>query len=231
MKLSTLINTARTAREFGLQKAVDNLCLNYVDPKYFPIVESKFGDRYCNTHVDDLVDILETYRYLPDKDDVVFDVGAMLGGFTVPASKRAKRVYSFEPLYYKELCDNVALNPTGNVKTYELALGITGIIVAEYFKTKTVNALTFKGMRDLTGDNPTFLKCNCEGAEWRLIPNDFDGVNTIEIQFHYSKNIIDNPQLLDWLLSTYTCIETIKEAHGINGIYRTRTIHGKIRKD
>lgn len=63
------------------------------------------------------------------RDLNVIDVGANLGGFTIPVGKElAKnngRVYSFEPqrVVFQQLCANVFINRLDNVYAYNLALG------------------------------------------------------------------------------------------------------------
>jgi hypothetical protein len=231
MKLQMVINTLNTMRTNGIQAAINNLSDGYVDPTYFPFVEDSFGNRFCRPYVNDLVGIYDHYAIMPEKDDIVFDIGAFIGGFTIPAAKRASVVYSFEPLYFSELKNNVAANNLTNVKLYEIALGERGMHEAEYFKKKVVLTAPFGVMRSMTAASPTFLKCNCEGAEWGLTKEDFAGINTVEIQFHYSDNIDDNPLLLGWLKDNYVCTEMIKPADGINGIHTTLNLHGRIRKD
>jgi FkbM family methyltransferase len=60
--------------------------------------------------------------------DVVLDIGANIGGFTVPLAERVGptgEVHAFEPFrkVFQHLNANVALNGLGNVFTYNTALG------------------------------------------------------------------------------------------------------------
>ena len=62
------------------------------------------------------------------KDDVVFDIGANIGAFTVPFAKKVGdfgEVYSFEPqkLIYEILNENVNKNKLKNVKVFNIGLG------------------------------------------------------------------------------------------------------------
>jgi hypothetical protein len=94
-----------------------------------------------------------------------------------------------------------------------------------YFKSQTVHTFPFSDMRER--EQPTYLKCNCEGGEWSLKPMDFRGINTIEIQFHYSTEFKDNPDLLSWLRKNYTTSESTTLTKGVNGIYKILDLHGK----
>ena len=227
MKLSTLINTIETARKSGLQVAINNLSDGYVDPVYFPVVENKYGDKFRNFHTSDLIGVLDQYVYLPKREDIVFDIGAFLGGYTIPAGKLAKRVYAFEPVYFEELVSNVKANDLSNVNSYPFALGgKEGTQSVSYFREAEAHTYTFDGLLEIVKELPTFIKCNCEGGEWSLNPENFDTVNTLEIQFHYSKEFPDNPSLLEWIRDNYLCTESTKNISGVNGIYQVRNIHG-----
>ena len=63
------------------------------------------------------------------KGDVVFDIGANIGAFTVPFSKKVGKlgeVYAFEPqkLIYDILQDNVNKNNLKNAKVFNVGVGI-----------------------------------------------------------------------------------------------------------
>ncbi|CAJ1354788.1 unnamed protein product [Effrenium voratum] len=69
--------------------------------------------------------------------DLVVDVGANLGGFTVPLAQRVGvegQVHAFEPFrkVFQHLNANVALNGLSNVYTYNVALGAAEAQVAAY---------------------------------------------------------------------------------------------------
>lgn len=68
---------------------------------------------------------LEIYKQIITSEMTVLDVGAHIGTMTVPFSKMAKRVLSFEPqrLLYYHLCGNVALNSLENVQCFNQVVG------------------------------------------------------------------------------------------------------------
>ena len=230
MKLSTIIGTIKTVQSEGIQKAINNLSDGYIDPDFFPVVETKYGDRYYRANVNDITNTFDHYPSLTriTKEDIVFDIGAFVGGFTIPAAKRAKKVYAFEPIYYEELKKNVALNNLENTRVWAIALGASrDYETHSYFRDRKAYTCPFGDMRNDV-EPPTYLKCNCEGGEWSLQPEDFEGITTIEIQFHYSKNFKDNPDLVQWLRKNYITSEETHETQGVNGIYRVLDLHGRI---
>jgi hypothetical protein len=49
-----------------------------------------------------------------------------------------------------------------------------------------------------------FLKCDCEGAEWQIIPEDLEGVRRIEMELHIPPICgPPNPALLDYISRHY----------------------------
>lgn len=59
------------------------------------------------------------------EDSTVVDVGAHIGTFTIPASKKAKRVYAFEPVIetFQRLTDHILINDSTNIIPFNFALG------------------------------------------------------------------------------------------------------------
>ncbi len=59
------------------------------------------------------------------EDSTVVDVGAHIGTFAIPASKKAKRVYAFEPVIetFQRLTDHILINNSTNIIPFNFALG------------------------------------------------------------------------------------------------------------
>jgi FkbM family methyltransferase len=59
------------------------------------------------------------------EDSTVVDVGAHIGTFTIPTSKKAKRVYAFEPVIetFQRLTDHILINNSTNIIPFNFALG------------------------------------------------------------------------------------------------------------
>jgi FkbM family methyltransferase len=72
-------------------------------------------------------EVTETFYSLARKSDVILDVGAHIGFFSVLAAtvNRHSNVYAFEPLprVYERLKRNVALNQLRNIQTFCAAVG------------------------------------------------------------------------------------------------------------
>jgi|WetSurMetagenome_2_1015567.scaffolds.fasta_scaffold31435_3 FkbM family methyltransferase len=126
-------------------------------------------------------------------DDIILDIGANIGGFTIGAALKAKHVYAVEPIFFKELEANVNLNNLTNVTILPYAIGKgTGTIDLSFNKVEQKNVQTFTLGTLLTrikthyntNTELTFLKCDCEGGEWYIKPQELDTFRRIEMEIH-----------------------------------------------
>jgi len=120
-----------------------------------------------------------------EKDDVVLDIGANIGGFSLPASLMAHKVYAVEPLYADVLKHNIALNNIENVTVFDCGIGSGTRETLSYGeRTKKVFCPPIKKILDSIG-GCDFLKIDCEGPEWALTVDDFKQVRRrIEGELH-----------------------------------------------
>jgi len=162
-----------------------------------------------------LTEIVSTSIYTPagfeiKKKDVVFDVGAHIGSFTLLAAEAAKEggVYAFEPHpdNYRLLEENISLNNITNVfseqkavwsKEKELTIHLTK------FKTNnsaykregleggeiTVESKTIEDvMREHNIERINFLKLDCEGSEFEIIKSlkagTLERIDKLVFEFH-----------------------------------------------
>jgi FkbM family methyltransferase len=148
---------------------------------------TKTGDLFYPT--EGLSDVNEVYRDYDlsgiGNDDSVLDIGANIGGFTIYAAKRAKKVIAIEPVNAKELQANIHLNNLQNVEVIEGALASNPgpVLVSWKNKEKEVPGYTFQEIMEKTGPID-FLKCDCEGAEWSIDPRDLKNIRRIELELH-----------------------------------------------
>jgi len=123
-----------------------------------------------------------------DKNDVVLDLGANIGMFSLFAAKKVKKIYSVEPLpeTYYNLTQN--LKHFSNVETFNNAIfskggeiefnknevsGASSIFNKQHnFETVSVNAITFQDFISNNNiDRINYLKIDIEGAEFDLFEN------------------------------------------------------------
>jgi FkbM family methyltransferase len=143
-----------------------------------------------------LLEVFETGEY-SDADfvinpgDIIVDIGAHIGAFSVYAAKRASggRVYSYEPNEenYRILTKNITLNGLKNVSLFNKAVaGKTG--TSQLFIRKTNSMHSIYGsptsekievptltLNDIMSENMLhkvdFLKIDAEGAEYDILLN------------------------------------------------------------
>lgn len=126
-------------------------------------------------------------------DDIVLDIGAHVGSFTIGAALKAKHVYAVEPIFYKELEENVKLNALSNVTILPCAIGSgLGTINLSFNKVerKDIPTCSFADLLILLRNQYnnlhtiSFLKCDGEGCEWFIKPEDLNGIRRIEMEVH-----------------------------------------------
>jgi hypothetical protein len=154
------------------------------------------------THVTREVDLTDIRP-----DDIVLDIGACIGGFTVPAALRCAHVYAVEPLYTDELRENIAFNSLENVTVLEKAIAPTPgdrVTLTYAGTTKTVETVTFADL--VRTMHPSFLKCDCEGGEWTIDPIDLADIRRIEMEIHHGDASFfpANPHLVPYLTYHWT---------------------------
>lgn len=142
------------------------------------------------------------------KKDVVIDIGAHLGAFTVYAAKRATlgRVFSFEPskANFLLLKENVRLNNLHNVshhrvgvagKKQKIKLYLDPISTARnscYLKSKRYELINCLSLKDVFEKHKIkkcdFLKIDCEGAEYDILKkaprNLYRLISKIVLEYH-----------------------------------------------
>lgn len=139
--------------------------------------------------------------------DIALDIGADIGGVTIPLAKKCKKVYAVEPIYFKELERNVELNRLGNIEIWPHALGKKDqqSIIIEYGPYRTqVWSYTLKSLLDLCGGKIDFLKIDVEGAEWDIpLYQEILDIRELRIEFHrrrgHKEDMANLEEWNDWL--------------------------------
>lgn len=158
-------------------------------------------------------------EYHPGEDDVIIDVGAHIGTFSILASSRVKRgkVYAIEASQdsFNILKINVALNQCSNVSTHHLALANKEGRITLYHEkgnwgnstvkrlsisSETVEACTLSSFMEKNEIKKChFMKLNCEGGEFPILLSTPNNVlrkfSTLLILYHcdlWDNNTEDN---------------------------------------
>ena len=158
-----------------------------LDSDEFGIIENRAGVKfYVNEDIQSVIDVKKDYRFNDvRKDDIVIDIGANVGGFSLRVAKYVSRVYAFEPVKYLELEKNIELNEFNNIFVNSGALSKQEFLVISYGGT-TVRTLglKFKDILKIAGGQCDFLKCDCEGYEWIIPHDELAKVRGIEMELH-----------------------------------------------
>lgn len=129
-------------------------------------------------HEYDYYDILET--------DIVLDIGACVGGFSLEVHKNVTHVYAVEPVFLGELYANIELNRASNITVLEYALGESDTTQHVSFvdKTDDVPCKSLTEIIELCGGRVDVLKIDCEGGEWHIKAHELEGIRRIEAEIH-----------------------------------------------
>lgn len=161
-----------------------------------------------------------------NEGDVVFDIGANVGVFSLYASQiKRTQVYAFEPhpKNFKVLLNNVNQNKITNIECFDYALGIEnedrilieGNIAGGHklsnenehsnsggslkVKSVTLSRMTEK----LEIDIIDFVKLDCEGAEGEIIKSlgqeGLKKIRKMAIEFHDNHSILHHEEILNEL--------------------------------
>jgi len=150
---------------------------------------------------------LNTNNYLKEfrikEKDIVVDIGAHIGYFSVYSSEKAKngKIFAFEPYTesFKILKNNVDINQIKNVITQNLGVtkttGKTSLYLKKNFaignsiykNSSTNKKIDIKtiSLQDIINNNNlqriNFLKLDCEGAEYEILLNlDYQTIQKID---------------------------------------------------
>jgi len=138
--------------------------------------------------------------------DICLDIGADIGGITIPLAKRCKEVTAVEPVWFKELERNISLNKLSNVRVLPIALTRSrtkSIEVKFGSKIRTVAGWSLLDILANTGP-VDFLKMDIEGAEWSIpLYPEILTIRELRIEFHrrrgHKEDITNLEEWKDWL--------------------------------
>jgi hypothetical protein len=151
-------------------------------------------------------------------DDYVIDIGANVGAFCIRASRYTGNVFAVEPLTTGVLRENIQLN-NAPVTVLEGALGDgSPTEICWDSRRAVVPSYTLGSIIGLAG-GCTFLKCDCEGAEWLIAPEDLARIRRIEMELHLPPiSGPPNPALIDYISRHFHFEIERKPVHNALGV-------------
>jgi hypothetical protein len=178
----------------------------------FPVLIMSDGIRFYNSP--DIISICEVFTdyHFSDiqKDDIVIDIGANAGGFSIPASRLSQYIHAVEPLLGNELKRNIDLNQIdlniiegalGDGEKHEISWGVL---------KKSVKTYSLSQLKEMSG-GCDFLKCDCEGFEWFIKPEELSGIRRLEMELHNVNPSGNDPQILiEYITKNYETIMVSK---------------------
>lgn len=165
----------RCCKPHLLQECMRTFGCLYGDHKFVPSAQNvTIQQALMSYHFDDV-----------RASDAVLDIGAHVGGFSIIVSGNADKVYAVEPIYTRELMENVELNGIKNVNVVCCGLG-EGTSQLEFNGKSSVVQCYDLGhiINTFCGGHVDFLKIDCEGGEWTIKPSDLAGIHRIEGEIH-----------------------------------------------
>lgn len=170
-----------------------------------------------------LYQVIWEYRFDDIKPtDVVLDLGANIGGFSLRAAKLAKHVYAVEPLFVNELNANIELNNLQDkITVLPFGVGSGERILINYFGTENiVQTYPLSKILEMIPEKVDFLKCDIEGAEWTINPEDIANIPRMEFEVHQGRDscMPEKLELLEFIRENWDTV-TSEKRRGNPGCY------------
>lgn len=184
-----------------LQECMRTYCSLYGGYKFVPSGQNvTIQQALMDYHFDDV-----------KKTDIVLDIGAHVGGFSILASGKAHRIHAIEPIYGKQLIQNIGLNKINNIIVHCCGIGKEGIKSLKFNgNSKKVKCHSLKYIIDtFCGGTVDFLKIDCEGGELSIKPNELEGIRRIEGEVH-TKDRFKMSNFIDMLKKSGYIVEVEK---------------------
>ena len=140
---------------------------------------------YIDNNLSTIIEVENEYQYSDIRPtDIVMDIGACIGGFSLKVSDLVSKVYAIESVMTETLQNNINLNNKQNITIIEALLG-NGLTKATWNnKTEYKFGLSLTELIDIAGGHIDFLKMDCEGAEHCILPEELSNIRRIEAEIH-----------------------------------------------
>ena len=166
--------------------------------------------------------LVEEYsNFRINDNDIIIDIGAHIGLFTLYASQYCKNgiIFCFEPVEenYSVLLDNITQNNLKNVKSFKSAVSKSESTITIYrnkdeaghsmFSSNShalkVDSISLKKIIDENSiDRCDLIKLDCEGAEYEIIESlpleYFKKISKMIIEYHFADS---NPKLVNEIIT------------------------------
>jgi FkbM family methyltransferase len=176
--------------------------------KLFPILTMENGIKFYNSpEILSICEVFQDYQFSDiQRNDIVIDIGANAGGFSIPASKLSDHINSVEPLLMDKLKKNIELNQI-HLNIIEGALGDGEKHEVSWGSLrKSVNTYSLSQLKEMSG-GCDFLKCDCEGYEWFIRPEELNEVRRLEMELHNINPSQNDPySLIDNITKNYETV-------------------------
>jgi hypothetical protein len=151
-------------------------------------------------------------------EDVVVDIGANIGAFSIRAARVSCSVTAVEPVTAALLRNNIQANGV-SVQVIDGALGDGKPAEICWDECRVFTpSFTLRMIFKMAG-GCDFLKCDCEGAEWLIHPKELAGVRRIEMELHQPPiGGRPDPALLDYIGDHYVFEIDRKPVHAALGV-------------
>ena len=196
MIYESLLRLKHSPKPFGLQNVINTMFYspNHVqlDTRKFDYIEVDGFKFHVTDQIDSVQRVVGNSWFDGIKEgDVVLDIGANIGAIAIPLSKYADEVIALEPLFPDLLLDNIKLNSLKNVFVYPCGLSdVKTLDVAFSSRRKVVNCMTFPEILECIDKQIDFLKVDCEGGEWSILPEQLKGIRELRLEFHVRRGMI-----------------------------------------
>ena len=154
----------------------------------------RFGKEFVSDEMSRTIDEVAKEYMLFDlrPTDVVLDIGAGIGAFSLMVCDHCKHVYAIEPLHHTKLLQNMYINNAdthNDITLFKTCLGKSGErnTIRFGYKKADIVCMSLSYMIKICGGNIDFIKCDCEGGEWTIKPHELSGVRRIEMEYHVLK--------------------------------------------
>ena len=159
------------------------------------------------------------------QNDIVLDLGANVGGFSLRVCNKCRFVFAVEPICHEVLKKNLLRNNISNVEVVPWAIGNGEEITIKWAGLNySIKSHNFENIINKIGRYPDFLKCDIEGGEYYIDPNHFTYIPRLEIEFHRNEKFHSYLKLIK---KTHHIFLTHTDTHSLG----VGVLHGFKKKD